>query len=64
MKQIISRLIFDSSLYLVIPKVFEGIKNDCFVLLCEFGAEIRKQLQIKLKKCKFQVYYMRKSGAI
>ena len=37
MKQNVIRLILDSSLSPVIPKVVEGVKNDYFVLLLEFG---------------------------
>ena len=36
--------ILDSALYPVSPKAFEGVKNDYFILLWEFGAKTPKQL--------------------
>ena len=48
MKQNITRLIQDSSLSPVLPKVLEDIKNDYSVLLREFGAKTPKQIQINM----------------
>ena len=50
MKQNVIGLILDSSYSLVFLKGFKGIKNNYFVLLCEFGVEIQKHFQIKYKK--------------
>ena len=47
MKQNVIGLILDSSYSLVLLKGFKGIKNNYFVLLCEFGVEIQKHFQIK-----------------
>ena len=47
MNQNIIWLILDSFYSPVLPKVFEGIKNDYFVLLWVFGAKNPEQLQIK-----------------
>ena len=47
MKQNVIGLILDSSYSLVLIKGFKGIKNNYFVLLCEFGVKIQKHFQIK-----------------
>ena len=55
MKKHFISLILDSSFCPVLLKLFQGVKNNYFVLFSEFWAKIPKQLQIKGKKCDFHV---------
>ena len=57
MKQNSISLILDSSLSPVLLKLFEGVKNNYFVLLSEFGVKMPKQ-------CDFHVSNVCRFGAI
>ena len=53
MKQNLIRLIADSYISPVLPKLFEGVKNDFFVLLGEFGSENSKTTPNEVKNVIF-----------